>query len=470
MLASLLPGLRQIRAPLAAGYLWLVAIWLGFAPLIPGAQESTGGLRALYGLEQVVGLTTALAAATFVAYLLGVLSVQVTAAILPMLRVLRRRSLVGFGITVAKTSVTGRAALKAAVLDELVQRSQIDDQLTVRLQRVRDTLGEPRPLDDPGVRRKLLEVLVDTDVYVAQLEADLPLLPLRLLAEGKQNETYGEFDRLRAEAEFRASVALPLVAVIAALGWRVSPWWLAALVLPAMLLVGALQGVTAAADLLAESIRARAAISPVLTALQTADLNERSADTWVQYAAEHDRYASAMSLYAEAFERRGEMMLAENWFRKAADNHEAAGMLGLFRVLYRTGQRKEALSWYQEALSAGNPDAAALAQQIAAFGSEPGIQDDLFAAASGDAAAMTRVGNYFAHRVSPQQANDSNLKEAQKWYRMAADAGSKPAALAMSEIYRSQGMLDAAADWAGRAANLDGPGGSNLPAWDVNAG
>jgi hypothetical protein len=39
LLAGLLPGLREVRAPLAAGYLWLVAAWV---VLIPGERRSVG--------------------------------------------------------------------------------------------------------------------------------------------------------------------------------------------------------------------------------------------------------------------------------------------------------------------------------------------------------------------------------------------------------------------------------------------
>lgn len=71
MLASILPGLREIRAPLAAGYLWLFGIWLMLANsflAIPRDQTIGGNLR---GLLEYLGPVSTLAALSFVAYLLG---------------------------------------------------------------------------------------------------------------------------------------------------------------------------------------------------------------------------------------------------------------------------------------------------------------------------------------------------------------------------------------------------------------
>ena len=49
MLASLLPGLRDLRAPLAAGYVWLAAGWLYFAPQLPASvNEADGVLKDIY--------------------------------------------------------------------------------------------------------------------------------------------------------------------------------------------------------------------------------------------------------------------------------------------------------------------------------------------------------------------------------------------------------------------------------------
>lgn len=42
MLAGLLPGLRQVRTPLAVGYLWLLNLWLLLADYLP--RKAAGGV------------------------------------------------------------------------------------------------------------------------------------------------------------------------------------------------------------------------------------------------------------------------------------------------------------------------------------------------------------------------------------------------------------------------------------------
>jgi hypothetical protein len=73
MLSSLLPGLREIRAPLAAGYVWLVVAWLLLHDRIDQGSSATGAVSALTEFRDAIGLGGVAAATTFVAYLLGAL-------------------------------------------------------------------------------------------------------------------------------------------------------------------------------------------------------------------------------------------------------------------------------------------------------------------------------------------------------------------------------------------------------------
>ena len=73
MLASILPGLREIRAPLAAGYLWLVVGWLLLHHRVEKGASAPGAVDALTTFRDAIGLGGVAAAATFVAYLLGAL-------------------------------------------------------------------------------------------------------------------------------------------------------------------------------------------------------------------------------------------------------------------------------------------------------------------------------------------------------------------------------------------------------------
>jgi DNA-binding transcriptional ArsR family regulator len=81
MLVSLLPGVRELRAPLAAGYLWLVTFWIALAPRVPALISTEGVYRDIYNLGQAVGKPAIAIASAFVAYLIGTLSVGVTSVI-----------------------------------------------------------------------------------------------------------------------------------------------------------------------------------------------------------------------------------------------------------------------------------------------------------------------------------------------------------------------------------------------------
>jgi hypothetical protein len=75
MLLNLLPGLRDLRAPLAAGYLWLAAGWLYFAPELPASvNEAWGVLKDIYRVIQASSPVAVAAGLTFVAYVIGILS------------------------------------------------------------------------------------------------------------------------------------------------------------------------------------------------------------------------------------------------------------------------------------------------------------------------------------------------------------------------------------------------------------
>src|SRR4029453_1459038 len=74
MLMNLLPGLRELRAPLASGYLWLISAWvfLGHMHWLPVKRPpGNGEVARLWDLGGTLGKTIVLAALTFIAYLIG---------------------------------------------------------------------------------------------------------------------------------------------------------------------------------------------------------------------------------------------------------------------------------------------------------------------------------------------------------------------------------------------------------------
>jgi hypothetical protein len=184
MLASLLPGLRSLRAPLAAGYIWLLSAWL-LADDLPPREEATGLVRRLYELEGVVSEIGTVVALSFVAYLIGSVSETISST---LLRSLRR-------ITVGNPA-------------------QHSYHQFIR-----------RELRRWGERDKPVELSLEESEELAQglTTEEFGAIRARLMAE--QSALYGEYDRLRSEAEFRVAIVLPLVSLILGLGSLVHPAW-----------------------------------------------------------------------------------------------------------------------------------------------------------------------------------------------------------------------------------------------------
>jgi hypothetical protein len=75
VLSSVLPGLRDVRAPLAAGYLWLLSFYLGFEPVV--LRHPTGIWKTLSHLGHTFSAVGVGLAVTFIAYLVGSISQSV---------------------------------------------------------------------------------------------------------------------------------------------------------------------------------------------------------------------------------------------------------------------------------------------------------------------------------------------------------------------------------------------------------
>ncbi|WFE43247.1 hypothetical protein [Verrucosispora sp. WMMD1129] len=71
MLTALVPGFREIRSSLAAGYLCLATVWLAFRDSIPLVQPETGLWRDMWIVGGALGVPTLLVTLSFVAYLVG---------------------------------------------------------------------------------------------------------------------------------------------------------------------------------------------------------------------------------------------------------------------------------------------------------------------------------------------------------------------------------------------------------------
>jgi hypothetical protein len=178
LLTSLLPGLREVRTPLTVGYLYLLLGWLWFADHIPRHKPKGDGLVArLFELSDIFGPAASVAALTFVAYILGAL------------------------LTLSFPNVLARSHLFLIGVDARQTRRQLLEVLDA----VGMSLFEYSQGFSPDERDEL-----ERDIERAQ-RAGPADLRVRLLVANQ--ELYGEYDRLAAEAEFRLNLCLPLIAL-----------------------------------------------------------------------------------------------------------------------------------------------------------------------------------------------------------------------------------------------------------------
>src|SRR4051812_43773259 len=74
VLASVLPGVRDVRVPLASGLLWLLSAWLVLEPHFPDEAPEPGTFLArIYRLVEFFGVGGVVGAILFTAYLVGII-------------------------------------------------------------------------------------------------------------------------------------------------------------------------------------------------------------------------------------------------------------------------------------------------------------------------------------------------------------------------------------------------------------
>jgi hypothetical protein len=283
MFAHLLPGIREVRAPLAAGYLWLLALWVALEPVLPDERSATGVVESLYRLADGLSAVGVGVAVSFAAYLVGSLSISL------------------FGLPLGKWH--GRRDLSAQARDALAElaratRSELERILSISGVDVEQLLDESRVIAEvalPGGNRKILykrrrrgrrphprgpgraqprdfEAEQQGRIaFAVTRELDV-IATTRLL--GRDQELYSAIDRLRAETEFRRAIVPPIVFGGLAVGLRVpGPWWLLVVVVTSALAVGLLVDSIALQrrvnDLLLDVLTDNRVQSPILDRLRS---------------------------------------------------------------------------------------------------------------------------------------------------------------------------------------------------------
>jgi hypothetical protein len=255
VLMNLLPGLRELRAPLASGYLWLLSAWLflGQMDWLPSKRPpGSGEVARLWDLGGTLGKTVALAAVTFVAYLIGSflemnpdgrIATSLTSLVLADRRpwYLRRAYLksperfalyvkieeslllegIGFGDSQAR-SVAQSISLEARrdLIAPLKQRNMLPPKIDHL-----EPLSGPSSPEASAAEEHLLKKEIAADHIIAQIVQEMQQLASRLLV--KNQDLYGKYDRQMAEASVRMNVSIPLTVLLVLASWLSGfPIWL----------------------------------------------------------------------------------------------------------------------------------------------------------------------------------------------------------------------------------------------------
>jgi hypothetical protein len=210
MFASLLPGLRELRAPLAAGYIWLV-----FAYFVVGAPTEVaaapGPLQQLLTVLPTMGTVATGIAVGFVAYLIGSLSQDLFDQVLPRaLERLSRRLTPDDPAAQTIEEQLARARQEAKVLEEF-QKSDSDAQWAMP-QRAAELARERRPVK--------ARIRVELDALLAMLD------DLRAAGASEEEKPEARRPMIEAEEKLRTAIFPPLIGVMTYLTIAESLVWI----------------------------------------------------------------------------------------------------------------------------------------------------------------------------------------------------------------------------------------------------
>lgn len=255
MLSSLLPGIRHVRAPLAAGFVWLVALWFLLEPgwnRDSGAEGLTGSTNRLMDTLNVLGQGAVL---SFAAYLLGSFSVLLFSR---PLRSLFPTTIDPASLMLDGLSQLGRVSLSQVAIDG---RQRLEAKLVLSGVGVDEVLGLTAPVPDsrdkvapvPDSRWNLVAGFVRSMIKGVRpyhwhnksvLSSDTPAPPTaeewqerdiakRVLRDlpvvanaqllGSEPDVFSAVDRSQAEVEFRIALVPALLALSVAVAVVAAP-------------------------------------------------------------------------------------------------------------------------------------------------------------------------------------------------------------------------------------------------------
>lgn len=223
MLTSVLPGLRELRTPLACGYMWLVAAWLAFSNHLPQTRPSAGLAASIWKLGAHVGRPATLAAVTFAAYLIGAIlefdpiALWRSRGIPSATSLLRTIRVPGATIEFGKT--LEQAEADDGSDSEIVSGADLNPQDQER------TAPDASPASSTDIESETQRVIRSLDSLRSTMSGRLGLETMQAFATALQAssaELFGRYDRLQAEASLRLNITAPLTALLELVIWQSS--------------------------------------------------------------------------------------------------------------------------------------------------------------------------------------------------------------------------------------------------------
>ena len=241
ILANALPGFRDLRGPVIAGYLWILFGWLLVQPDLDDRPSNDLG-AAVFELAERIGPIGIGVAASVGAYLVGAVSQEANPLLTRLARLSRALARIEVGFGGLSMSVD---------LTERVSQRTVDQVADLNGQAV--LVVESAGLDDLARLQILDELASRREAALREATRELEL-PATLLV-GDRPELFAEVDRLRAEGELRLAVIPPLAFLIGLLAVESSLWWLCAVGGLVLLLRQGVQRSTDSRKLIADAMR-----------------------------------------------------------------------------------------------------------------------------------------------------------------------------------------------------------------------
>ncbi|MEU5887685.1 hypothetical protein ABZ835_12740 [Streptomyces sp. NPDC047461] len=240
MLMNLLPGLRELRTPLACGYMWLLSIWIAWHEKIPTRAEATGVMRSLYELSSTLGKPAVLAALSFTAFMIGSLLEIRSATLFPIISRLLNLIIRSFAALTPFLNLQTSPTTNAMNISGSTFRS-----LMTLIERVEGWNARTE------VRPTILSPVSAIDT-ARQIIQERPQLATKLQIESP--ELYSEFDRRAAEADFRLNTGVALTGLCLAVANDGAPFAISGILLAIFLSGRSVTSLRASYDVLIQAL------------------------------------------------------------------------------------------------------------------------------------------------------------------------------------------------------------------------